>query len=252
MRLSERLRSQAVQMWPPNAITILHLCAGLSGLVFAAEEWIAAAIACILLSGLLDGCDGRVARFTGGVSKFGAELDSLADVVSFGAVPAFVLYQWGLSDYGAWGWLPCLALASACALRLARFNVALAVPGQPAWKANYFSGVPAPAGAFLALAPAYADLAGLLSHADAAMTALASVPAVAALMVSRWPTFSGKSLGRKLPRIMLVPPLLLALAIAASLARWPWATLSFLVLGYCASLPLSKLRHDILARRQSG
>jgi CDP-diacylglycerol---serine O-phosphatidyltransferase len=238
------------RLWPPNAVTILALCAGLTGLVLAADGRIETAITCVLVAALLDACDGRVARLTGGVSRFGAELDSLSDVVCFGAVPAFILYQWGLSSYGAWGWLPCLALASTCALRLARFNVASAEPGRPAWTANYFTGVPAPGGAFLGLAPIYAEFAGYASHGAAAAVTLASVPVVASLMVSRLPTFSGKSLGRKLPKIMLVPPLVLAAMALASLATWPWATLFTAALGYAATFPLSRWRHNLLSRRR--
>jgi CDP-diacylglycerol---serine O-phosphatidyltransferase len=238
------------RLWPPSAVTIMALCAGLTGLVLAADGRIETAIVCVLTAALLDACDGRVARMTGGVSRFGAELDSLSDVVCFGAVPAFILYQWGLSYYGSWGWLPCLALASACALRLARFNVSAAEPGRPVWAANYFTGVPAPGGAFLAMAPIYAELAGYAVNGVAAAAALVSVPAVAFLMVSRLPTFSGKSLGRKLPRIMLVPPLLLAALAMASLAAWPWQTLFAAALGYAATFPLSRWRHNLLSRRR--
>lgn len=238
------------RLWPPNAVTILALCAGLTGLVMAADGRIETAVICVLAAALLDACDGRVARLTGGVSRFGAELDSLSDVVCFGAVPAFIVYQWGLSSYGAWGWLPCLALASACALRLARFNVAAAEPGRPVWEANYFTGVPAPGGAFLALAPIYGEFAGHAGHGAAAAAALATLPAVSFLMVSRLPTFSGKSIGRKLPRIMLVPPLMLAALSLASLAAWPWPTLFAASLGYAATFPLSRWRHNLLSRRR--
>ncbi len=246
---SER-RSISWQIAAPNFITLLALCAGLTGLVMAANGRIADAVACILIAALLDGCDGRVARLTGGASKFGAELDSLADVVSFGAVPAFILYQWGLSGFGLAGWIPCLALASCSALRLARFNVATADPTRPSWMGSYFTGVPAPGGAFLAMAPIYADLAGLIDTASAASVALIWTALVAVLMVSRWPTFSGKALGRKVPRLMLVPPILLAVSILASLALWRWPTLLFLALFYVASLPFSLWRFGVHRRRQ--
>jgi len=240
------------QIAAPNFITVLALCAGLTGLVMAADGRIADAVACILIAALLDACDGRVARLTGGASKFGAELDSLADVVSFGAVPAFILYQWGLSEFGLAGWIPCLALASCSALRLARFNVAAADPSRPSWMGSYFTGVPAPGGAFLAMAPIYADLAGFLAPGQAVPVAMGWTAIVAILMVSRWPTFSGKSLGRKVPRLMLVPPVLLAIFILAALAFWRWPTLLFLALFYIASLPFSLWRFELHRRRQKS
>jgi CDP-diacylglycerol--serine O-phosphatidyltransferase len=236
----------------PNFITLLALCAGLTGLVMAADGRIADAVACILIAALLDACDGRVARLTGGASKFGAELDSLADVVSFGAVPAFILYQWGLSEFGLAGWIPCLALASCSALRLARFNVAAVDQSRPSWMGSYFTGVPAPGGAFLAMAPIYAELAGLIAPAHAVPVAMGWTALVAILMVSRWPTFSGKSLGRKVPRLMLVPPILLAIFILAALAFWRWPTLLCLALFYIASLPLSLWRFELHRRRQKS
>jgi CDP-diacylglycerol--serine O-phosphatidyltransferase len=245
-------RSLSWQIAAPNIITLLALCAGLTGLVLAADGRIADAVACILIAALLDGCDGRVARLTGGASRFGAELDSLADVVSFGAVPAFILYQWGLSGFGFAGWVPCLALASCSALRLARFNVAASDPARSSWMAAYFTGIPAPGGAFLAMAPIYADLAGILDTAQAAGIAMASTMLVAALMVSRWPTFSGKSLGRKLPRLMLLPPILAAILILVSLALWRWPTLLAISLVYIASLPMSYWRYNRHRRRQQA
>jgi CDP-diacylglycerol--serine O-phosphatidyltransferase len=245
-------RNFSWQIAAPNFVTLLALCAGLTGLVLAADGRIADAVACILIAALLDACDGRVARLTGGASRFGAELDSLADVVSFGAVPAFILYQWGLSNFGLAGWVPCLALASCSALRLARFNVAAADPNRPSWMSGYFTGVPAPGGAFLAMAPIYADLAGFLDLTRAAPIAMGWTMIVAALMVSRWPTFSGKSIGRKLPRLMLLPPILLAVLALTSLALWRWPTLLFLGLFYVASLPLSLWRFGYRRRRQEG
>ncbi|MBM3519425.1 MAG: hypothetical protein FJX63_01415 [Alphaproteobacteria bacterium] len=146
----------------PNAVTVLALFVGLTGLTFAAADNIAAAIFCTVFAAILDACDGRVARAAGTSSKFGAELDSLSDVVCFGAVPAFTLYRWGLWEYGGIGWLACLLLAGACALRLARFNVASLDPARPLWMGQFFVGVPAPAGAFLAHVPIFAAYGGLL------------------------------------------------------------------------------------------
>jgi len=249
---TERRRHLSWQIAAPNFVTLLALCAGLTGLVLAADGRIADAVACILIAALLDACDGRVARLTGGASRFGAELDSLADVVSFGAVPAFILYQWGLSDFGLAGWVPCLALASCSALRLARFNVAAADPSRPSWMNGFFTGVPAPGGAFLAMAPVYAELAGYIDVTHAAYLAMGWTMIVAVLMVSRWPTFSGKSLGRKLPRLMLLPPILLAACGLVSLALWRWPTLLSFALVYIATLPFSFWRFEYHRRRQAS
>lgn len=233
----------------PNAVTIVALCAGLTSFVFASEGRIALAVFAVFTAALLDGCDGRVARMTGGTTRFGGELDSLSDVVCFGAAPAFILYEWQLASLGLLGWVPCLALAACCALRLARYNVTADVPGAPLWKANYFAGIPAPGGAFLALLPVCAVQAGLIEAAEAGRLAFVTTPLIAGLMVSRWPTFSGKALGRKMPQITLLPPLILGLLLTGGFVYRPWATLVVMGLFYVATLPLSKWRHDRQMRR---
>ncbi|QIG50293.1 CDP-diacylglycerol--serine O-phosphatidyltransferase [Nordella sp. HKS 07] len=233
----------------PNLFTAAALCAGMTALVLAAEGLPELAVLSVILAALLDACDGRVARLTGTTSRFGAELDSLADVVSFGAAPAFILYSWGLGQFGMAGWLPSLALATCCALRLARFNVAAQDASAPAWMANYFTGVPAPGGALLALSPMLAEFAGFLGNAEASLLALFVTSAVAFLMISTWPTFSGKSLGRKVSRLMLLPPVALAGLAVAGLLYWPWATMLAIAVLYAATLPLSKWRHGVLRAR---
>lgn len=233
----------------PNSVTILALCFGLTALLFASDMRITGAIACVLIAAILDACDGRVARATGCASKFGAELDSLSDVICFGAVPAFILYQWGLSAYGGVGWVACLSLAAASALRLARFNVMADVPGRPSWASQYFIGVPAPAGAFLALLPIYAANAAALDPRDGALLALFVVPAAAGLMVSTWPSFSAKAISRKALRLLFVPSLAVMVAIAFGLIYEPWVTLTVSAVIYLWTLPLSKWRHDMHRRR---
>jgi len=233
----------------PNAVTVLALFVGLTGLTFAAGDNIEAAIFCTLLAALLDACDGRVARAAGTASRFGAELDSLSDVICFGAVPAFTLYRWGLWEYGGVGWLACLLLAGACALRLARFNVASLDPERPSWTGQFFVGVPAPAGAFLAHAPIFAANAGLFEPAVAILLALGFLPLVAGLMVSTWPTFSGKAMGRQALRHRF-PASTAALAVLGlGLVMAPWATALVGAVAYVWTFPLSKWRHDILWRR---
>lgn len=233
----------------PNLFTAACLCAGMTALLFASEAKIELAVLCVLLAAILDACDGRIARMTGTTSRFGGELDSLADVVSFGAAPAFIIYCWGLGQFGMAGWLPCLALGTCCALRLARFNVTAQDPAAPAWTANYFAGVPAPGGAFLALTPLLAEFSGLVGNEEAAWMALFVTPVVAGLMISAWPTFSGKSLGRKASRLMLLPPAALAGLVALGLLKWPWATLLAMAVLYAGTLPLSKWRHGVLRSR---
>lgn len=236
----------------PNSVTILALCFGLTALIFANETNITGAIACVLIAAILDACDGRVARATGSVSKFGAELDSLADVICFGAVPAFILYQWGLSTYGSLGWIACLSLAAASALRLARFNVMADTPGKPSWAGHFFTGVPAPAGAFLALLPVYATNASGLETTEGATLALFTVPVVAGLMVSTWPTFSAKAISRKALRLLFLPSLALMVTIAFGLIYAPWMTLTASAAIYLWTLPLSQWRYEAHRRRSEN
>ena len=235
----------------PNAVTVLALIVGLTGLTFAAGDNIEAAIFCTLFAALLDACDGRVARAAGTASKFGAELDSLSDVVCFGAVPAFTLYRWGLWEYGGLGWLACLLLAGACALRLARFNVAGLDPARPSWAGQFFTGVPAPAGAFLAHMPIFAANSGLLAAEQATLLALGFLPLVAGLMVSTWPTFSGKALGRQALRHWFPASAAILAALGLGLALAPWATAIVAAVAYIWTFPVSKWRHDTLRSRSA-
>ena len=143
----------------PNAVTALALCSGLSGIRFAIDEkwWIA--VAMVMVAGVLDGLDGRVARMLHGESRFGAELDSLSDAISFGVSPALILFLWSTRELPRFGWIAALLLAVFCALRLARFNAAIDAGDQPHKSAGFLTGVPAPAGASLALLPMFAWLA---------------------------------------------------------------------------------------------
>jgi CDP-diacylglycerol--serine O-phosphatidyltransferase len=234
----------------PATVTLLALTSGFGGLVLAAGGHVAGAVAAVFLAALFDAMDGRLARALGGGSRFGAELDSLADVVCFGALPAFILYQWLLHEAGIAGFAGAAILVAGAALRLARFNVMLDQPDRPRWTAGYFVGVPAPAGALLALSPIYLAEAGWFEPQSAILVALWP-GVVAGLMVSRWPTFSGKMIRLKVSRLMLVPPAIVALAAALGMAVAPWQTLSLLMAGYLLSLPVSRWRFAVLARRQA-
>lgn len=244
-----RFRRVSIRILIPNVITLLALCSGMTAIRFAVEgrsEW---AVACILIATVFDGLDGRIARLLKGTTKFGAELDSLADFVNFGVAPAVVLYLWALNGFKAAGWIVALALALCAALRLARFNVALDDPDKPAWMANYFTGVPAPAGALLALLPMYLGFLFEIDGATLRFLVLLYTPLIGFLMVSRIPTFSGKLIGQKVRRDMVLPILICAVLFTAMLLSFPWIMLSCVSLAYLAVIPLSAYRHHRLTRR---
>ena len=232
----------------PNALTTLALCAGMNAIRFAVQSRWEAAVVAIVIAAILDTLDGRTARLLNAQSKFGAELDSLADIVSFGVTPAILLYLWALHAAGNFGWVATLAFSICAALRLARFNTALSAIGPRQPKAPYFVGVPTPAGAGTALLPLVIDLqAGepaLVNHPD-----LVSlwVLGVALLMVSRIPTLALTSF-RVGQRYRL--PLLLVIAIIAGVTvDTPWITAIVAILLYLVSIPvLYWQRHRLRAR----
>ena len=180
----------------PNSLTVLALCAGLTAIRFAIEGRFEAAVAAIIIASVFDALDGRIARMLRGSTRFGAELDSLTDFVNFGVAPVVILYLWSLGEIGGLGWIAVLGFSVCCALRLARFNVALEDPDKPAWSANYFVGVPAPAGALLVMLPLYLDFIGISFLKTLPLLVAIHCFFVAFLMVSRIPTFSGKRMGK--------------------------------------------------------
>src|SRR6266542_57059 len=198
-RKRPRFRLIPVRTLLPNLITLLALCAGLTAIRLAVEDKLEWAVAAIVFAALLDGIDGRVARMLKGTSRFGAELDSLADFVNFGVAPALMLYFWGLHELGNAGWIAAMVFAISTGLRLARFNVMADDPNKPAWAANFFVGMPAPAGAITVLLPIYLYFLGVPQWAP--ITFLYTL-LIAFLMVSRLPVFSGKRLGTRVPREM--------------------------------------------------
>jgi CDP-diacylglycerol---serine O-phosphatidyltransferase len=233
----------------PNIVTLAALASGMSAVMFAVDGAFSVAVACLVVAMLLDACDGRVARYVGTSSKFGAELDSLSDVVCFGAAPAILLHMWGLDSKGVLGWAACITLTLATALRLARFNVAVDVQNKPVWSAAFFQGVPSPAGGFLALFPFYLAQAGVLSLVASVNLAMIWVPFVAWLMVSNIPTFSGKLVSRVLSRV--VPLMIISIVglTYALLVHGVWVAAMVLAIGYVLLLPLSILRHRHLSLR---
>jgi CDP-diacylglycerol--serine O-phosphatidyltransferase len=232
----QRFRPIPVRMLVPNVITLLALCAGLTAIRLAFEQKLEWALAAIVFAAALDGLDGRIARLIKGQSRFGAELDSLADFVNFGCAPALILYLWGLYEDGNAGWIAAMVFAICAALRLARFNVMIDDPDRPAWTGNFFTGVPAPAGAIIVMLPIYLNLLGA-PRAAATVTLLYTL-AIASLMVSRLPVFSGKRVGKRVPPEMVLPAFVLVVAFFALLISYPWWVLTLGTLCYLTCLPL--------------
>jgi len=246
-----RFRDVPLRLLIPNVVTLLALCLGLTAIRFAFEGSIEWAVSAIAAAAVLDGLDGRIARALKGTSRFGAELDSLADFVDFGVAPALVLYLSGLEQLKALGWMATLVFAIACSLRLARFNVMIDDPDMPAWRKTFFVGMPAPAGAIVGLLPVYCGflVSGNTPSPPFLWLELAYVLGVALLMASRVPHFSGKSIGR-VPR-EYVAVVLIALAVALLLiVSYPLQALIALSLLYLASIPFS-IRHFQRLRREN-
>lgn len=242
-RPRRRIGAHSINRLIPNSLTLLALCAGITAMRFAIEgQWDRAVIA-IVVAGVLDGLDGRIARALGATSRFGAELDSLSDFVCFGVAPAVAVYMWSLQELGGLGWALSLLFAVCCGLRLARFNVALdSKENMPPWTRDYFVGVPAPAGGGLAIMPLIFGLQ--FEHSFFASPWLNGVmlAGAAALMVSRLPTFAFKRL--KVPGRHVVPVLLAVGAFAAFLISTPWATLGVTGIVYLASIPYARIAYQ--------
>jgi CDP-diacylglycerol---serine O-phosphatidyltransferase len=222
----------------PNILTLLALCAGMTAIRLALKGHFEAAATAIIIAGILDGLDGRIARLLKGTSPFGAQLDSLADFISFGVAPAILLYIWTMESLQSLGWALVLLYGVCCALRLARFNTQIGAE-LPPYAYNFFTGVPAPAAAGVVLIPL------IFSFEFSAAAAVARSPyvngavlaGVAALMVSRVPTFSFKRF--RVPGHWVLPMLLIIGALAAFLTTEPWGTLLVIGALYVGSIPLS-------------
>jgi CDP-diacylglycerol--serine O-phosphatidyltransferase len=231
----------------PNAVTALALCCGLTGVRFAISgEW-EKAIAAIVIAGILDGLDGRIARMLKGESRFGAELDSLSDVIAFGVSPAIIIYLWSLQHLPQLGWVFALAHAVCCALRLARFNAAIDSEDQPHKSAGYLTGVPAPAGAGMTLLPIYLWLVTGESFFREVYVVAPWAILVAFLMISDLATFSWSSI--RLRRELRLGALVLVGLVGAALISAPWATLSVITILYTLAIPFS-VRSYFRVKRQ--
>jgi CDP-diacylglycerol--serine O-phosphatidyltransferase len=232
-----RLRSVPFRVVLPNLVTLLSLCAGLTSIRMALEENFGWAVAAVVFAAALDGIDGRVARWLKGTSRFGAELDSLADFVNFGVVPGLLLYIWVLKDAGSFGWIAVLAHVIAMGLRLARFNVALDTP-KPAWAGNFFVGMPAPAGAMTVLLPLYVTEIFPIGHGISIAGVVAVYTLFIAFMtISTIPTWSGKKIGARVPREKVIPVSVAVVLFTATLVSYPFPILTLMTVGYLVAIP---------------
>lgn len=234
----QKLTSLPFRKIAPNIVTMLALCAGVTSIRYSIQaEWVKAVL-CVFVAAFFDGLDGRVARFLKGATKFGAELDSLSDFVSFGIAPAIMLYQWSLFDLPKFGWFFCLLMSIGMAMRLARFNTMLEEEPQPEYWHHFFVGVPAPAAAALVMMPLmisfdFPELSPIVrSHAFCATL----LCVVSFLMVSRIPTISTKKM--KVPTYLLIPLMLIVVLFASFIITQPWFTLGFMTVCYALSIPL--------------
>jgi CDP-diacylglycerol--serine O-phosphatidyltransferase len=198
------------------------------------------AVAAIFFAVILDGLDGRLARYFRATSKFGEQLDSLADFVDFGVAPAILLYIWRLDELSSFGWICALVLAICTGLRLARFNAELlSDQPRPDWHRDFFVGVPAPAGAVTVLLPFFLERTGAIEIRIAAVLVALYALLVALLMVSRVPTLSGKRIGQRMPREAVLPVLVVAVLLVALLASYPFSFLAVGTLLYLGHLPFA-------------
>lgn len=240
-RLLFRQRKIPVRMLVPNFFTLLSLCAGVTAIRMAIEHRFELAIGLIVIAAILDGVDGRLARALKAQSRFGAELDSLADFINFGVAPAIVLFTWGLSGLKGFGWIAVLLFACGMGLRLARFNSMLEID-RPKWQSNYFTGMPAPAGAITVLLPFYLNGLGWIDVRDYPLPIALYTLTMAFLLVSTIPTFSGKLMGERIRGELILPIMTAVAALVGLLVTYPYPTLTVVTLGYLAMIPISYRR----------
>jgi CDP-diacylglycerol---serine O-phosphatidyltransferase len=230
------LSSLSVNRMVPNVLTLLALCAGMTAMRFAMGGNFEGAVFAIIAAGIFDGLDGRMARLLKATSRFGAELDSLSDFISFGVAPAAVLYLWTMSALQGVGWAIVLFFAVCCALRLARFNAGEGAE-LPPYAAPFFSGAPAPAGAGLVMIPMFLSFEwGDWIFRSPYLNAV-SITGIALLMVSKVPTVSLKRI--RIPHHLVIPTLLAFVVATAFLTTAPWPTLMVVGVVYLGSIPLT-------------
>ncbi len=236
----------------PNLITLIALCLGLTAIRLAYEGRLEPAVYAILVAAFLDGVDGRLARLLKGTSRFGAELDSLSDFLNFGAAPALVLHRFVLYHVPALGWTVALIFAMAMALRLARFNVMLDDPNRPEWQKNFFTGMAAPAGAITSLLPIYLHFLGVPIGAAVAPLVLVYVFGLAFLTISTVPTYSGKTMGKHVPRQWVLPIFLATVFAFGLLVSFPFEVLAVGTVLFLGHIPIAVARYRKLDREHRG
>ncbi len=232
-----RIRDIPIKAVFPNLITLLAICSGLSAIRFSVEGRFELAIGAIVIAAILDGLDGRVARLLKSATRFGEQMDSLADFVNFGVAPAMLLYYWTLVQAGNFGWICALIYTIGACLRLARFNVMIENPNQPEWQKNFFLGVPAPAAALSVLLPVYLGELGLEFLRDLPYLSAVFALIVGLLMVSNLPTWSGKNVGQRVRRDLVFPLMIVGVLLVAFLFANPWETLTLISSAYLIGLP---------------
>lgn len=240
-----RLKGLPFNRLIPNILTVLALCAGLTAILYGFQAQWKYAVLAVVVAAVLDALDGRVARLLGGSTKFGAELDSLSDFVSFGVAPALLVFLWALKDTHQIGWVTALVFAVCAALRLARFNTRLGVSDMPAWASNFFTGVPAPAGGALILLPMMLSFAFAVPALAHPLVNMPVMVAVSVLMISRIPTYAFKH--ARVPHRLVLPFLLGVGLLAALMAMATWLTISACVVLYLVSIPFSLRSYRALA-----
>ena len=252
-----RLKGLPFNRMIPNILTMLALSAGMTAVRFGLQDQWKPAVIAIVVAAVLDALDGRIARMLKGASKFGAELDSLSDFICFGVAPSIMLYLWSMKEAGRFGWVLVLLFSVCCALRLARFNTALEEPERPAWAYNFFTGVPAPAGAGLVLLPMVLSfLVGDAFFREPAVVG-AFLIVVSGLLVSRIPTYAFKTF--RVPHQWVLPTMLFVGLLAAAIVGAPWVTLSVVLFAYIVGIPFAvrayrslQTRAESLLNREGG
>lgn len=248
LRGRRRLSPLSVNRMVPNVLTLLALCAGMTAIRYAVSGEFAYATFAIVAAGVFDGLDGRLARLLKATSPFGAELDSLSDFISFGVAPATVLYLWTMAQLHSIGWAIVLFYAVCCALRLARFNAQLGADPPP-WRANFFTGVPAPAGAGLLMWPMFISFQWGDWIIRSPYLNAVWISGVALTMVSTIPTVSLKRI--RIPPHLVVPTLLVIGVMTAFFTTAPWPTLTVVGLIYVISIPVT-IRASLRMRRAAA
>ena len=232
-----RLPRISINRMIPNILTLLALASGLTAMRFAFQERWELAVFAIAVAAIFDALDGRIARLLKGVSKFGAELDSLSDFVCFGVAPAIILFLWSLQEAGRGAWVLVMLYTMCMGLRLARFNVASDDADTPEWKTHFFTGIPAPAGAGLVLLPMILPFQAGDHFFRSPWMVSGFLFCIGAMLVSAIPTYSFKKVA--IPRQHFLVTMLIVTLVIALFTSVPWLCLTAILVIYLSAIPLS-------------